>query len=70
MSVQLLTEHHLALLSLKEGCTGWSESTLVKMPHCWESHVVAHFDYLNLWAMEAQEQCGKVTETKIFSVKV
>ena len=42
MSVKLLTEHHLEFLSLKEGFTGSSESTLVKMPHCWISHVVAH----------------------------
>ena len=39
MSVKLLTEHHLEVLSLKGGCTGKSESTLVKMPHCWKSHV-------------------------------
>ena len=31
MGVQLLTEHHLELLTLKEGCRGSSESTLVKM---------------------------------------
>ena len=30
MNVKLLTEHYLEFLSLKEGCTGWSESTLVK----------------------------------------
>ena len=42
MSVKLLTEHHLEFLSLKGGCTGSSESTLVKMPHCWKSHVMAH----------------------------
>ena len=41
MSVKLLTEHHLGFLSLKRGCTGSSESTLVKMPHCWKSHVAA-----------------------------
>ena len=41
MSVKLLTEHHLAFLSLKGGCTGSSESTLVKIPHCWKSHVGA-----------------------------
>ena len=35
MSVKLLTEYHLEFLSLKGGCTGSSESTLVKMPHCW-----------------------------------
>ena len=34
MSVKLLTEHHLGLVSLKGGCTGSSESTLVKMPDC------------------------------------
>ena len=38
MFVKLLTEHHLEFLSLKGGCTGSSESTHVKMPHCWKSH--------------------------------
>ena len=28
-------------LSLKGDCIGSSESTLVKMAHCWKSHVVA-----------------------------
>ena len=42
MNIKLLTEHHLKFLSLKGGCTGSSESTLVKMPHCWKSHVTAH----------------------------
>ena len=41
MSVKLLTEHHFELLSLKGGCTGLSETTLVKMQHCWKSHVTA-----------------------------
>ena len=41
MIVKLLTEQNLAFLSLKGGCTGSSESTLVKMPHCWKSHVRA-----------------------------
>ena len=36
-----MTEHHL-FLSLKVGFTGSSESTLVKMPHCWKSLVMAH----------------------------
>ena len=35
MRVKLLTEHNLRFLSLKGGYTGLSESTLVKMPHCW-----------------------------------
>ena len=41
VSVKLLTEHHLEFLSLKGGCTGSSECTLVKMPPCWESHGAA-----------------------------
>ena len=31
----------LEFLSLKGGCRGSSESTHVKMPHCWKSHVTA-----------------------------
>ena len=42
MIVKLLIEHHLEILSLKGGCTGSSESTLVKMPHCWKSHAADH----------------------------
>ena len=42
LNVQLLTEHHLEFLRLKGGCTGSSESTLVKIPHCWKSHVAVH----------------------------
>ena len=38
----LLTEQHLEFLGLKGGCTGSSESTLVKMTHCWKPHVTAH----------------------------
>ena len=45
MTVKLLTEPHLRFLSLKGGCTASSESTLVKMPHCWKSHVTAHISY-------------------------
>ena len=41
MSVKLLTEDYLEFLSSKGGCTGSSESTHVKMPHCWKSHVTA-----------------------------
>ena len=37
MTVKLLNEQHLDFLNLKGGCTGWSESTLVTMPHCWKS---------------------------------
>ena len=41
MSVKLLTEHLLEVLSLKGGCRGSSESTHIKMSHCWKSHTMA-----------------------------
>ena len=44
MSVKGMTEHHSAFLSLKGGCTGSSESTLVKVSHCWKSHDVAQIE--------------------------
>ena len=43
MIVKLLAEHHLEFLSLKGGSTCSSESTLVKMPHCWKSHATASY---------------------------
>ena len=45
MTVKLLTEHILEFLSSKRGCTGSHESTFVKMPHCWKSHVAAQLKY-------------------------
>ena len=45
MIVRLLTEHHLEFLSLKGGCRGSSESTLVKMSNCWKSHAAAQIYY-------------------------
>ena len=45
MIVKLRTEHHLECLSLKGGCRGSSESTHVKIPHCWKSHALAHISF-------------------------
>ena len=45
-TVELLTERHLEFLSFKGGCPSSSESTHVKMPHCWKSHVTAHVLYV------------------------
>ena len=45
MIVKLLIEHHLKCLSLKGGCRGSSDSTHVKMPHCWKSHALVHIWY-------------------------
>ena len=42
MTVKLLMEQHFEFLSIKGVCTGLSESTPVKMTHCWKSHVTAH----------------------------
>ena len=52
MSVKLLTEQHLDFLSLKGGCRGSSESTHVKMPHCWKSHALAQLLYPNIVIVE------------------
>ena len=41
MNIKLPTEHHLEFLSLIGGYIGSSESTIVKIPHCWKSHVTA-----------------------------
>ena len=55
MNMKLLTEHHLEFLSLKGGCTCSSESTHVKMPHCWKSHDAAHFVFKTY---HIQENCN------------
>ena len=48
MTVKLLIEHNFEFLSLKGGCTCSSESTHIKIPHCWESHVTVHLSIQNL----------------------
>ena len=47
MIVKLQTEHNLDFLSLKEGCIGSSQSTLVKMSNCWKS---PHGSYFCIYA--------------------
>ena len=52
MSVMLLAEYHLEFLRLKGGRTGSSESTHVKMSHCWKSHALAQsrcMRYPTMW---------------------
>ena len=41
MTVKLLTEQHMELLSLKGDCTRLSESIFVKILHCWKSRAAA-----------------------------
>ena len=59
MNIKLLTEYYLQFLNLKGDCTGSSESTLVKMQHCWKSHVAAHFQIKG-----AQWLSGRVLDSR------
>ena len=45
MIVQLMAEQHLEFLSLNGDCTCSSESTHVKMPYYWKSHITANFHF-------------------------
>ena len=58
MNIKLLTEQHLEFLSFKGGCTGSSESTLVKMSNCWKYHTTAHMvadNYGILWSTASEQ---------------
>ena len=46
MTFKLLTEHYLEFRSLKGSRAGSSESSLVKMPQFWKSHVTAHIVFI------------------------
>ena len=63
MIVTLLTEHHLEFLSLKEGCTGSSESTLVKMSNCWKSHATAQLLFFPIQIMTMMIKIAKRLKT-------
>ena len=39
------------IVSLKSGCIGSSESTLVKMAHSWKSHVADHIFFYLQWSI-------------------
>ena len=56
MVVKLLTEHNLEFLGLRGGCRGSSESTLVKMRHCWKLHGLAQIsaNWALLWRRNGQ----------------
>ena len=58
-----LNDHHLEFLSIKGGHTGSSESTLVKMPHCWTSHAVAHIFIFQLHVFVVDSWVGDVVVT-------
>ena len=66
MTVRLLTERYLEFLSVKGGCIGSCESTLVEMPHCRKSHVTAHISLLLYTLNFSLNERGseKITEWK------
>ena len=68
MIVKLLTEHHLEFLSLKGGCRGSSESTHVKMPHCWKSHATAQI-YFTRCALVLRGRRSDIKETENIEIK-
>ena len=72
MIVKLLTEHHFEFPRLKGGCTGSSESTLVKIPHCWKSRVTAQmllFNYFYLFIFK-QSLLLSITSTLVKEIVV
>ena len=61
MSVKLLSEYHLEFLSLKGGCRGSSESTHVRMPHCWKSHATAQM-CTSRWKLNIGNDANKMPD--------
>ena len=54
MTVKLLTETSLEVSKPKRRmyrATGSSESTLVKMPHCWKLHVMVQLLYIHTYTV-------------------
>ena len=47
------------------GCTDLSESTLVKMPHCWKSHVVAQLS-LNGSLYDGRSMCNSANSSILY----
>ena len=64
MSLELLTEHRLEFLSLNGGCTGSSESSLVKIPHRWKSRVTAHLSTSTVFVKQMR---GKMILASVLS---
>ena len=56
MIVKLLTEHHFEFLSLRGGCGASCGSTVVKMPHCWKSHAMAHNSLFFIFIISAPHE--------------
>ena len=70
MVVKLQTEHHLEFLCRKGYCTGSSEPTLVKMPHCLKSHITAQSIFVVCNHIAKEEGAGCFTLCSCFCVAV
>ena len=68
MIVKLLTEHHMKFLSLKGGCRVSSESTHVKMPHCWKYHALAQSSLVITQHTVANCTMTSVQKSHLYSV--
>ena len=72
MSVKLLTEHRLEFVSLKGGCTGSSESTLVRMPHCVAAQFMIYwlradaYDTLGTFISQRKGKIQTITTNLVF----
>ena len=62
MTVKLLTEQNLEFLSLEGGCTGSSESILVKMLHCWKCSSVNKVSWYIFWFSREKVRKKKLQE--------
>ena len=51
-------EHHLEFLSLKGGCAGSFESTLVKMTHYCKSRVMAQIFFITVYESKINDPFG------------
>ena len=60
MIIKLLAEHHLESLSLKGGCRGSSEPTLVIVSNCWKSHAEAHLSLRPLFCLFMSDRFRQV----------
>ena len=73
MSVKLLTEHRLEFGSLKGGCTGSSESTLVRMPHCVAAQFMIYWlraDAYDTLGTFISQRKGKIQTSNVRGPKV
>ena len=70
MNFKLLTKHHLEFLILTGGCTGSSEYTLFKLPHCWKTHVATHIYFSIACLLQILMQETKVLIQKAVQKKI